>query len=94
MANSVDQGQTSLRRLIWVLIVCSNLSVYVYAYVLGAMVGYFVLSPREGKKKDGRDSREDEREGHGRERNRNESEETEEIKTFPLLPLPATNVQG
>ena len=49
-------------------------------------MGHFVLSPREGEKKDGRDSREDEREGQGRKRNRNESEETEEIKTFPLYP--------
>ena len=28
------------------------------------------------------------------ERNRNESEETEEIKTFPPLPLPATRIAG
>ena len=50
-------------------------------------VGHFVSSPREREK---RDSRGDERAGHGRKRNKNESEETEEIKTFPPLSLPAT----
>ena len=39
-------------------------------------MGHFVSSPREGEKKDKRDSRGDEREGQGRKRNRNESEET------------------
>ena len=32
--------------------------------------------------------------GQGRKRNRNESEETEEIETFPTLPLPATKIAG
>ena len=49
-------------------------------------MGHFVSSPREKEKRDGRDSRGDEREGHGRKRNRNESEETVEINTFPLYP--------
>ena len=57
------------------------------------LVGHFVLSPREREKRDGRDSRSDERQGQGRKRNRNESEETEEIKIFPL-PLPATRIAG
>ena len=48
------------------------------------LVGHFVSSPRERVKRDRRDSRGDEREGHGRKRNRNESKETEEIKTFLL----------
>ena len=47
------------------------------------LMGHFVSSPREREKKDGRDSRGDEREGQGRKRNRNESEETEEIKISP-----------
>ena len=50
---------------------------------MSALVGHFVLSPREREK---RDSRKDEREGQGRKRNRNESKETEEIKTFALYP--------
>ena len=50
------------------------------------LVGHFVSSPREREKRDGRDSRRDEREGQGRKRNRNESEETEEIKTSPPYP--------
>ena len=37
------------------------------------LVGHFVLSPREREKRDRRDSRGDEREGHGSMRNRNES---------------------
>ena len=49
-------------------------------------MGHFVSPPREREKSDRRDSRRDEREGHGRKRNRNESEETEEIKTFPIYP--------
>ena len=56
-----------------------------------ALVGHFVSSPSEREK---RDSRGDEREGKGRERHRNESEETQEIKTFPPLPLPATRISG
>ena len=47
------------------------------------LVNHFVSSPREREKRDRRDSRRDEKEGHGRERNRNESEETEEINTCP-----------
>ena len=58
------------------------------------LVGHFVSSPREREKSDRRDSRRDEREEQGRKRNRNESEKTEEIKTFPSLPLPATRVAG
>ena len=50
---------------------------------MSALVGHFVLSPREREK---RDSRRDESEGQGRKRYRNESEKTEEIKTFPLYP--------
>ena len=46
-------------------------------------MGHFVLSPRERKKRDRRDSTGDEREGQGRKRSMNETEETEEIKTFP-----------
>ena len=53
---------------------------------MSTLVGHFVSSPRERKKKDRRDSSGDERERQGRKRNRNESEETEEIKTFPLYP--------
>ena len=56
---------------------------------MSTLVGHFVLSPIERAK---RDSRRDEREGPGRKRKRSESEETEERKTFPPLPLPATNV--
>ena len=44
-----------------------------------ALIGHFVLSPKEREKRD----RRDEKEGQGRKRNTNESEETEEIKTFP-----------
>ena len=47
-------------------------------------MGHFVSSPREREKRDRRDSKGDEREGHGRKRNRKKSEETEEIKTFPM----------
>ena len=58
------------------------------------LVGHFVSSPRERKKRNRRDSRRDERVGQVRKRNRNESEKTEEIK-FPLpLPLPATRIAG
>ena len=32
--------------------------------------------------------------GQGRKRKMNESEETEEIKTFPPLPLPAARIAG
>ena len=63
------------------------------------LLGHFVSSPRESKKRDRRDSRRDKREEQGRKRkgrkrNRNESEETEEVKTFPPLPLPATRIAG
>ena len=58
---------------------------------MSTLVGHFVSSPREREK---RDSRGDVREGQGRKRNRNESKETEEIKTFPPLPLPATRIAG
>ena len=47
---------------------------------MSTLVGHYVSSPRERKKKDRRDSRRDEREGQGRKRNWSESEETEEIK--------------
>ena len=57
-------------------------------------MGHFVSSPREREKRYRRDSRGDEREGQGRKRNWNESEETEEIKTFPPLPLPAKRIAG
>ena len=49
------------------------------------LVGHFWSSPRERKKIDIRDKR-DQREGQGRKRKMNESEETEEIKTLPLYP--------
>ena len=49
-------------------------------------MGHFVSSPREREKRDRRDSRGDEKEGHGRKRNMNESDETGEIKTLPLYP--------
>ena len=48
------------------------------------LVGHFVSSPREREKRDSR----------GDERKMNDSEETEEIKTFPLLPLPAARIAG
>ena len=48
----------------------------------------------EKGKRDRRDSRGDEREGQGRKRKMNENEETEEIKTFPLSPLPAARTAG
>ena len=57
------------------------------------LVGHFVSSPREREKSDRRDSRRDERQEQVK-RNRNESEETEEIKAFPPLPLPATRIAG
>ena len=51
---------------------------------MSTLVGHFILSPRERKK---RDSRGDEREGQGRKKKKmNKSEETEEIKTFPSYP--------
>ena len=53
--------------------------------------GHFVTSSRE---REIRDSRRDESEEQGRKRNRNESEETEEMKTFPPLPLPARRIGG
>ena len=61
---------------------------------MSILEGHFVLSPREREKRDRRDSRGGEREGQGRKRNRNLSKETEEINTFPTLPLPATRVTG
>ena len=56
--------------------------------------GHFVSSPRKREKRARRDSRGDEREGQGRKRKMNESEETEDIKTFPPLPLPAARIAG
>ena len=47
---------------------------------MSTLVGHFVASPKERKK---RDRRGDERAGQGRKMRMNESEETEEIKTFP-----------
>ena len=61
---------------------------------MSTLVGHFVSSSRERKKRDRRDGRGDEIEGQGRKRNRSESDETEEIKTFPHLPLPATRIAG
>ena len=55
-------------------------------------VGHFVSSPREGQKRDRRDSKGDEERDRGGGKT-NESEETEEIKTFPL-PLPAARIAG
>ena len=49
-----------------------------------ALVGHFMLSPREREKRDRRDNRGDEREGYGRKREMKESEGTEEVTTFPL----------
>ena len=74
---------------------CSSLR---FLIVLGfndtsTLVGHFVSSPRKGRR-DRKDGRGDEREGQGRKRNRNESDETEEIKIFSPLPLPATRVAG
>ena len=57
------------------------------------LVGHIVSSPREKEKRDRGYSR-DEREKQGRKRKINDSEETEEIKTFPLLPLPAARTEG
>ena len=54
-------------------------------------VGNFVSSPREREKKD-RGLIEEMKERDRGERKMNESEETEEIKTFPLYPLPATRI--
>ena len=53
---------------------------------MSTLMGHFVPSPRESKKRDRRDSRGEKREGQGRKRNRHESGETEAIKTFPLYP--------
>ena len=52
---------------------------------ISTLVGHFVSSPRERKKRDRRDSRGDEREGQVRKRKMNESEDTEEIKKIPPL---------
>ena len=57
-------------------------------------MGHFVSSPRQREKNDRRDSKGDEREGQGRQRNQYESEETDEIKVFPPVPLPATRTAG
>ena len=46
------------------------------------LVGHFMSFPREREKRARRESRWDEREGHGRWKEMNESEETE-VKTFP-----------
>ena len=53
---------------------------------MSTLVGHFVSSPRERKKRDRRGSRGDEREGQERKKKMNESEETEEIKIFTLYP--------
>ena len=45
-------------------------------YDTSTLMGHFVSSPKESKKRDRRDSKGDEREEQGRKRNRNESEET------------------
>ena len=64
------------------------------------VLGHFVSTPREWKKRDRRDSGGDTIEGHGRKRNRNESEETEKMKkkkkkkNIPPLPLPAIRIAG
>ena len=50
--------------------------------------GHFVLSPRE------REIVEEMKERDRQERKMNDSEETEEIKTFPPLPLPAARIAG
>ena len=50
---------------------------------VSSLVGHFVSSPRERKKRERKDSRGDERTGQDRKRKLNENEETEEIKTFP-----------
>ena len=52
-----------------------------------------MLSPEKGRR-DRRDSRGDEREGHGRKRNRNEREETEEIKNHSPLPYLLQGLQA
>ena len=53
---------------------------------MSTLVGHFVSSPRERKKRDRKASIGGEREGQGRNENRNESEETKERKHFPLNP--------
>ena len=53
------------------------------------LLGLFVLSPRERKKRDRRDSRRDEGEEQGRKRNRNRRN-----KNIPTLPLPTTRIAG
>ena len=58
-----------------------------YWLIALTLVGHFVSSPRVREKRDGRDSRGDEREGQGRKRKMNENEETKEIKTFLLYDL-------
>ena len=58
------------------------------------LVGHFISSLRERETRDRRDCRGDEREGQARKRKMNESEEREEIKTLPLLSLPAARPAG
>ena len=53
---------------------------------MSTLVGHFVSSPRERKKRDRKACTGGEREGQGRNKNRNESEETKEIKHFLLYP--------
>ena len=72
----------------------------IYSLCWGLMTGQplwviLCLLLEKGRKEIYRsDSSGEEIEGQGRKRNRNESEETEEIKTFPPLPLPATSIAG
>ena len=64
------------------------------------LMGHFVSSLRERKKRDRSDSRGEEREGQGRKRNRNKSEKKKKKKKnrrnkiIPPLPLPATRIAG
>ena len=74
--------QSSNIEIVFMLFQCS----YIFLLVLGfndmsTLVGHFVLSLRERKK---RDSRGDEREGQGRKRKLNENEETEETRNVSI----------